>query len=79
MEPPVDIFEEADHLMVVAELPGVGAEDVQLDLCEDILTISAERNAKKYRKEVLLPEAFKSEALSHTCRNGILEIKLARS
>ena len=28
MEPPVDVFEEADHVLVVAEMPGVGAEDV---------------------------------------------------
>jgi HSP20 family protein len=78
MEPPVDIFEEADHIMVVVELPGVGPEDVHLELSEDILTITAERNSKKYRKEVLLPSAFAVEALSHTCRNGILEVKLSR-
>jgi HSP20 family protein len=78
MEPLVDVFEESDHVLVVAELPGVSAEDVQLELHDDILTIAAARGAKKYRKEVLLPASFAEESMSRTCRNGILEVKLAR-
>ncbi len=78
MEPPVDVFEESDHVLVVAELPGVGADDIHLELKDDILTIAAERKQKKYRKEVLLPASFPPEAMTHVCRNGILEVKLAR-
>lgn len=78
LEPPVDVFEEADHVLVVAELPGVGDEDVRLELHEDLLTIAAERGPKKYRKEVLLPASFDAGRMSHTCRNGVLEVKLAR-
>jgi HSP20 family protein len=78
MEPPVDIFDEPDHVMVVAELPGVGPEDIHLELHDDILTIAAQRNQKKYRKEVLLPASFPAESMTHSCRNGILEVKLAR-
>ena len=77
-EPPVDVFEEADHVLVVAEMPGVGPDDLHLELKDDILTIAADRGPKKYRKEVLLPASFPAEAMSTTCRNGILEIKLAR-
>ncbi len=77
-EPLVDVFEESDHVLVVAELPGVGAEDVKLKLSDDILTIEAQRGSKRYRKEVLLPASFASEQMSHSCRNGILEIKLNR-
>jgi HSP20 family protein len=78
MEPPVDVFEEADHVLVVAEMPGVGLEDVGIELADDILTISASRGPKKYRKEVLLPASFPADAMTRTCRNGILEIKLSR-
>jgi HSP20 family protein len=78
MEPPVDVFDEPDHLLVVAELPGVGQEDIHLELNDDILTITAERKQKKYRKEVLLPASFTADAMTQTCRNGILEVKLAR-
>ncbi len=78
IEPPVDIFEEPDHVSVVVELPGVGVDDVSLEVADDILNLKAERNKKKYRKEILLPAAFKPEQMSHTCRNGILEIRFQR-
>ncbi len=78
MEPLVDVFEEPDHLLVVAELPGVGPEDVKLELSDDVLIIAAERKTKRYRKEVLLPASFASESMSNSCRNGVLEVKLAR-
>jgi len=78
-EPMVDVFDEADHVLVVAEMPGIGEEDVQVELKDDILTLSAERGDQKYRKEVLLPAAFQAESMSRTCRNGILEIKFAKA
>jgi HSP20 family protein len=74
----VDIFEEPDHVSVVVELPGVGPDDLTIEVADDILNIKAERNKKKYQKEVLLPAAFKSEQMTHTCRNGILEIRFQR-
>lgn len=74
-EPMVDVFEEDDHTLVVAEMPGISTEDVQLDLKDDLLTIYAERGDKKYRKEVLLPGSFSKEKMSFVCNNGILEIK----
>ena len=78
IEPPVDVFEEPDHVSVVVELPGVGPDDLTLELADDILNIRAERNRKKYRKEVLLPAAFSTEQMTYTCRNGILEIRFQR-
>ncbi len=78
IEPPVDIFEEPDHVSVVIELPGVGPDDLTVELNDDILNIKAERNKKKYQKEILLPAAFKNEQMTQTCRNGILEIRFQR-
>ncbi len=78
IEPPVDVFEEPGHVLVVAELPGIGDDDVSLESNDDILTIKAEHGKKKYQKEVLLPAAFKAEQMTHTCRNGMLEIKFQR-
>jgi len=77
-EPPVDVFEEESHVLIVVEMPGIGEEDLKLELRDDILAIAAERGSKKYRKEVLLPGTFAPEAMSRTCRNGVLEIKLSR-
>jgi len=74
-EPMVDIFEEEDHLLVLAELPGIGKENVRVDVKDDVLTISAERGDKKYRKEVLLPRSVSKEKMQVSCNNGVLEIK----
>jgi HSP20 family protein len=71
----VDVFEEEDHLLVLAELPGIGKEDVAIELKDDVLTISAERGDKKYRKEVLLPRNVSKEKMQVSCNNGVLEIK----
>ncbi|MDP2999725.1 MAG: archaeal heat shock protein Hsp20 [Bryobacterales bacterium] len=77
-EPVVDVFEEQDHVLVVAEMPGVSADDVQLAVEDDLLTISAERGDKKYRKEVLLPAGFAREKMQVSCNNGVVEIKCAK-
>jgi HSP20 family protein len=77
-EPVVDIFEEEGHVLVVAEMPGICVEDVQIAVQDDLLTITAERGDKKYRKEVLLPGSFVREKMQVSCNNGVVEIKCAR-
>lgn len=75
-EPMVDIIEESDHVLVLAEMPGVAAEDVRLELNGDILTLHAERGGKKYHKEIVLPRPFDIKCMEQSCHNGILEVKL---
>lgn len=75
-EPMVDMFEEEDGLHIVAEMPGIAAEDVQLEIQDDILVLKAEDGDKKYRKEIVLPRAFSREGASISCNNGIIKIRL---
>jgi HSP20 family protein len=77
-EPMVDIFDEEKYLLVLAELPGTSKEDVQIELEDDVLTITAERGDKKYRKEVLLPRIVPKEKMQVNCNNGVLEIRWAK-
>lgn len=74
-EPVVDVFEEKDHLLVVAEMPGIGVKDVKLEVKDDLLTIEAAKEDKKYRKEILLPRSYPREKMGVSCNNGILRIK----
>jgi HSP20 family protein len=74
-EPVVDIFEEKDHTLVLAEMPGISAEDVRIEVKDDLLCIYAEKMDKKYSKEVLLPQTYPKDKMSISCNNGILEIK----
>ena len=77
-EPAVDVFEESDHTLIVAEMPGIGAEDVRLDVNGDLLTMTAERGDKKYRKEILLPASFLREKMQVSCTNGVVEIRCVK-
>jgi HSP20 family protein len=74
-EPVVDIFKEKDHLLIIAEMPGIRTGDIHLEAEGDLLTISAARENKKYRKELLLPGVYPREKMKFTCNNGILEIR----
>lgn len=75
-EPMTDVFEEADHVLVIAEMPGVGKDDLQLDVAGDILSLSAENRGKRYQKEVMLPCAVAKGKPAVKCNNGVFEIRL---
>jgi HSP20 family protein len=77
-EPVVDLFEEKDHLLIVAEMPGISAADVKLEVKDDVLTITAEKGDKKYRKEVLLPGNYPKGKMRLSCNNGVVEIKCVK-
>jgi HSP20 family protein len=75
-EPMVDLFEEKDGVHLVAEMPGVAAADVRLEIQEDILVLKAESGDKKYWKELVLPRPYRREDAAITCNNGMVEIWL---
>jgi len=74
-EPPVDVFDEETHLKVVAELPGIEEEDIEIDLHGARLIVSANTPAHKYRKEIALPCAPEGK-VERLYRNGVLELTL---
>ena len=77
-EPLVDVHEEEDHVLVLAELPGVDNENVTLELADDRLKLSARRGKISYLKEIALPGRFSQEDMHWDCKNGILQIRLKR-
>jgi HSP20 family protein len=77
-EPAVDVFEEDTHVLIVAEMPGIGAEHVKLDVSGDVLTIAAEQGSKRYRKEVLLPGTMDRAKMKVSTNNGVVEIRCER-
>jgi len=77
-EPLTDVFNEKKELVIMAEMPGVEAANIKLDLKGDILEISAKDGTRNYRKEVLLPAQVVAESLTSNYSNGILEIRLKK-
>jgi HSP20 family protein len=74
-EPAIDLIEESNHTLVVAEMPGVGANDVKVEAHDDVLTLTATRGTKKYRKEILLSHPTDAKKVTVSINNGIGEIR----
>ena len=79
-EPLVDIMEEDEEIIVVAEIPGCDKENIELDATETTLTITAcdEEDARKYKTTVDLPSKINPDHARARYRNGILEVKLEK-
>ena len=76
-EKPVDIFDEKDHIKVIAEIPGVQEKDIKVDLVKDSLAISVDIPDRKYAQEVKLPCEPKGK-VEKLYKNGILEVKIKK-
>lgn len=77
-EPMVDLFDEKEAIVVVAELPGINEKDITVELRDDILIIAAGTGEQKYYKELLLEVSITPEGLVRSYRNGVLEIKICK-
>jgi HSP20 family protein len=90
--PRIEVLQNNGQLMVRADLPGLTKDDVNVELMDDMLTISGERKEEKEEKregfyrsersygsfyrEIPLPEGAKTEEAAATFRNGVLEITM---
>jgi HSP20 family protein len=77
-EPLVDIFDEGEIIVVVAELPGVGEEEIEIEIQDDLLSLST-KGERKYVKEMLLPHLVDSATLTTSYKNGILELRVNKA
>jgi HSP20 family molecular chaperone IbpA len=79
VEPAVDVFSEPQEIMIVAEVPGVGLEDLELSIEDDVFSLSTKPAVqRKYKKEIKLSSEVDKDTLKATCRNGILEVHLQK-
>jgi HSP20 family protein len=92
--PVVDIFEEADALRIVAEIPGVKPEDVKISVENNVLTIQgtkeqvAEEKAEKvhryertygaFERSFTLPMTVDPEHIKATYGTGLLTLVLPK-
>lgn len=79
-DPLVDIIEEEEEVIVVAEIPGCAKENIELKATESSLTIIAcdEDDVRKYNTTVDLPTSINPDHARARYRNGILEVKLQK-
>ncbi len=70
----VDVHETDDEVRVVADLPGVEKEDIELRCDGEVLTVSARGERRNYDERVRLPATVDEHSASATYNNGVLEV-----
>lgn len=83
---PVDLYEDKNNTYVRAELPGVAKEDVNVEIADGVLTVTAARKQKQGEKEesfsfsrsLTLPEHAQADKVAAALENGILTITLPK-
>ena len=77
-EPLVDVIDTNGEIRVVAELPGVEKEEIELHGTEDSLTIAVDNAERKYFKQVELPAKVNIRQARSGYKNGVLEVILQK-
>jgi HSP20 family protein len=78
-EPLIEVSEVGDNIILIAEMPGVTKEDIELKATNQSLTISTKKDAARaYYKDINLPSAINSDYAKARYTNGILEVQLKK-
>jgi HSP20 family protein len=92
--PHVDIHEEAERFVVVADVPGVAGKDIEITADKGVLTIKGERRSEKkstedgferverasgtFLRRFTLPESADAEAIKAAHADGVLEVTIPK-
>lgn len=77
-EPQVDLFEETDHISIVAELPGVTLDSLSLDFKDKELNLVGCSPRVRFSKSIELPRTFGPDDVTLEMNNGVVEIRLRK-
>ena len=73
-EPLVDVLSSDKDVRVIAEMPGVKKEDIDVTVNERSMIISVAGGDREYYKELDLPGQVNPKGAKSTYNNGILEV-----
>jgi len=90
--PPVDIFENDEKLLVVADMPGLAAGDVHIHFEKGTLTLEGKRTSgppegkllatetrfADYRRSFTLPRGIDAEHITAELEHGVLRVHLPK-
>ncbi len=75
-EPLVDVVSSDKEVRVIAEMPGVNKDEINVTVNEKSLVISVDREDRRYYKELELPGIVDPKGAKSSYNNGILEITI---
>ena len=92
--PAVDIKEEENQYLLIADIPGVSPNDIEIQMENNVLSIKGERNSelKKehdgfkrierkhgvFYRRFTLPEGVNAEAIEAKSDNGVLTVSIPK-
>ncbi|MDF9391198.1 MULTISPECIES: Hsp20/alpha crystallin family protein [Methylococcus] len=92
--PAVDIKEEADRYVLLADLPGVSPDNIDVSMEQGVLTLRGERNTEartersgykriervygSFYRRFSLPDTADADGISARYNNGVLEIVIPK-
>ena len=72
---PIDVIDDKDgQLRLVAEIPGVEKDDIEVTIEEGAVAIRARRGQSTYEGSVPVQSAIDGDSVKATYKNGILEV-----
>ena len=92
--PRVDVREEADRFVILADLPGIDPEQIEIQMDKGVLSIKGQRNSEaaseterysrverrqgSFHRDFALPDSADAEGIVASGRNGVLEISIPK-
>ena len=93
--PAIDVAEKEDAMVIRAEVPGCKADDIDISLYGNTLTISGQKKESKEeqnggyyhvestygssRRDIGLPTDVDTDKVDATCKDGVLSITLPKA
>jgi HSP20 family protein len=92
--PPMDLVETEDDFVLRVDLPGLSQDDVNIELENNVLTVSGERKAEHeerkegyyrverasgvFQRSLTLPEGVDPESVRANFERGVLEVRIPK-
>jgi HSP20 family protein len=90
----MDVVETDDHFVLRADLPGLSEKDVNIELEDNILTVSGERKSEheqrnegyyrverafgSFSRSLTLPEGVNAAGIQASFNSGVLEVRIPK-
>ena len=91
---PVDVIEEGDDFLMIAYVPGVNAEDLQIEVLDNVVSIKGEfvvdldeeakilrreRPTGKFARTMRLPATLNASGAEAEVINGVLKLRVPKA
>ena len=92
--PAMDVVQTEDHFVLRADLPGLSESDVNIEVEDNVLTVSGERKSEhedkgegyyrveravgSFSRSLTLPEGVDADGIQADFTNGVLEVQIPK-